>query len=469
MKSPLSLAAYLFLLCLLSLPFCKKENNCDDCPPIAKAGSDLTLVLPTDSVLLDGSASLARNGGALSYQWTKLDGPASFFIVTPDQPKTIVRDLVPGEYRFMLAVTDNAGLSAKAFLRITVLEQPLNFNCNGYWICVAGPGFGSVSYSSNSSMQTAAFGATVSTGNKLFFGGGHLDDLIMGGPSDYVSVYNDNDNSWQELHLSTPRMRLAGVAAGDKVLFAGGRSSICTYCTIAEYYDAVDIFDADSYNRTTAHLSEPRAYLAQAGDGTRAFFIGGETSAGYSKKMDVYNALSNTWSVVELPKARAYAGAAVLNNKLYICGGKNETGALDVVDVYDIAAGTWSELRAPNGHARATVVTINGKLLVAGGDGPGNGSIDVFNTADNTWKVMPTNGRYDMAAAVAQNKVILLGGNYSSRIDIYDDRTGILAQSALNVGVSGVMAGSVNGKCLFRGFLFANGTGVANTMLTIQP
>jgi hypothetical protein len=469
MKRELRFAAHLFLLCLLCLPFCKKENDCDDCLPVAKAGADQVILLPTDSVLLDGSGSLARSGGTLRYQWNKLDGPASFFMVTPDQARTMVRNLVEGAYTFRLTVTDRGGRVAQTSIRVTVTYSTASDTCNGYWVCVEPTGFASVSYSDGFA-SSAAFGATVSIGNRLFFAGGHKDDLMMGEASHHVYVYNDDDPSWKELSLSTPRIRLAGVAAGGKVLFAGGRNSICTYCPQAQYYDVVDLFDAGSYLRTTARLSEARSYLASAGDGTRAFFIGGETPVGYSKKMDVYDAPTNTWSVVDLPRARAYAGAAVLNNKLYIGGGKNETGALEVIDVYDIGARTWSELRSPNVHARASVVALNGKLLLAGGDGTGQGFLDIFNTADHTWKVLPmSDGRYDMATAVAQNKVIFLGGNYSSRIDTYNDDTGTLTSSGLNQGVSGVMSGSVNGKCLFSGFLYEHGMAVTNALVTIRP
>lgn len=469
MKQELRFAAYLCLFCLLSLPFCKKENVCADCPPEARAGVDQTIFLPMDSVLLDGSRSVARSGGPLSYQWTKLSGPSSFFIVTPDRAQTVVRDLVEGTYQFRLTVTDNGGRSAQTTHLLRVMSVFANANCNGYGICVDASGFASVRYIP-APEQTAAFGATLSTGDRVFFAGGHVDDLTMGIPTDLVHVYNDGDQSWKELHLSLPRIRLAGVAAGNKVLFAGGRNSICTYCPAAQYYDVVDIFDAGSYLRSTDRLSEPRAYLAQAGDGTRAFFIGGETAGGYSKKMDVFDAASNSWSVVELPRTRGYAGAAVFNHKLYICGGKNETGALEAIDVYDLVAGTWSELRAPHAHARASVVGVNGKLLIAGGDGTAKGFLDIFNTRDQTWKALPmTDGRYDMATATAQDKVIFLGGNYSSRIDIYNDRTETMTASALNKGVSGVMSGAVNGKCLFSGFLYDNGGSVASLIMAIQP
>ena len=46
---------------------CKKETSCEGCingnkPPIANAGPDKIITLPTDSILLDGSASIDPDG-----------------------------------------------------------------------------------------------------------------------------------------------------------------------------------------------------------------------------------------------------------------------------------------------------------------------------------------------------------------------------------------------------------------------
>jgi len=69
---------------------CQKELSCENCetnlpgstnkPPIAKAGLDQTIQLPTDSVTLDGSLSSDPDGPISAYLWTKISGPASFTI-----------------------------------------------------------------------------------------------------------------------------------------------------------------------------------------------------------------------------------------------------------------------------------------------------------------------------------------------------------------------------------------------------
>lgn len=50
-------------------------------PPIAVAGPDQVITLPTDSVLLDGRTSSDPDGTISNYLWTKISGPSSFNII----------------------------------------------------------------------------------------------------------------------------------------------------------------------------------------------------------------------------------------------------------------------------------------------------------------------------------------------------------------------------------------------------
>src|SRR6188768_3923623 len=104
---------------------CKKEYSCEGCneknkPPIAVAGADQVITLPTDSVLLDGRTSSDPDGMISEWLWTKISGPASFNIIKPTDSLAKVKALVAGTYLFELKVTDNGGLSAKDTMRIIV-------------------------------------------------------------------------------------------------------------------------------------------------------------------------------------------------------------------------------------------------------------------------------------------------------------------------------------------------------------
>ena len=74
--------------------------------PIANAGTNQTITLPTSSVTLDGTGS---SGTITSYAWTLFSGPNSPSILTPTASTTVVTGLIAGTYVFKLSV--NAGTS----------------------------------------------------------------------------------------------------------------------------------------------------------------------------------------------------------------------------------------------------------------------------------------------------------------------------------------------------------------------
>ena len=95
-------------------------------PPVAIAGPDQVIVLPTDSILLDGSASSDPDGVISSWVWKKISGPPSFNINAASTSKTIVKSLVMGTYQFELMVTDNEGRFDIDIIQIIVDVRPGN-------------------------------------------------------------------------------------------------------------------------------------------------------------------------------------------------------------------------------------------------------------------------------------------------------------------------------------------------------
>jgi hypothetical protein len=92
-------------------------------PPVARAGNDLTITLPTNSVQLDGSASTDPDGTIKSYGWVKISGPAAT-ITTPSAARSTVTGMLAGTYVFELTVTDDKGATAKDRITITVNPAP---------------------------------------------------------------------------------------------------------------------------------------------------------------------------------------------------------------------------------------------------------------------------------------------------------------------------------------------------------
>src|SRR5688572_9926712 len=82
---------------------CKKERSCEGCkennkPPIAVAGPDQVITLPTDTVSLDGNSSSDPDGTITSFLWTKISGHASLSIINAVTSVGTAKNLIKGIY-----------------------------------------------------------------------------------------------------------------------------------------------------------------------------------------------------------------------------------------------------------------------------------------------------------------------------------------------------------------------------------
>jgi Tol biopolymer transport system component len=140
---PLSICNSLKATRLLVLAFCiflscKKEDDNQEIvptinhPPIANAGNDATIVLPSNTVNLNGSLSSDPDNNIRDYLWTKISGPSSFTISNVNAAQTPVVNLVQGVYLFELKVTDAGALYDRDTLVVTVMavnQPPACTNC----------------------------------------------------------------------------------------------------------------------------------------------------------------------------------------------------------------------------------------------------------------------------------------------------------------------------------------------------
>ena len=88
-------------------------------PPIANAGSNITLTLPVNNTTLTGSGTDA-DGTIAGYAWTRVSGPATFTLGTAGAATTTLTNLVAGTYVFRLTVTDNNGATGTDDVTVTV-------------------------------------------------------------------------------------------------------------------------------------------------------------------------------------------------------------------------------------------------------------------------------------------------------------------------------------------------------------
>jgi hypothetical protein len=90
--------------------------------PIARAGNDISIVLPLNTVTLNGSGS-TDDSGIVSYSWAAIAGTGAF-ISSPNSAITVVQNLTVGTYTFRLTVTDAAGLTGTDDINVVVNNIP---------------------------------------------------------------------------------------------------------------------------------------------------------------------------------------------------------------------------------------------------------------------------------------------------------------------------------------------------------
>jgi endoglucanase len=88
--------------------------------PVANAGADQTITLPTNTATLNGTSSDV-DGMIMSYAWAQISGPSPAGILSPLQSNTLLNNLVQGIYQFEFKVTDNLGAVGKDTVQIAVI------------------------------------------------------------------------------------------------------------------------------------------------------------------------------------------------------------------------------------------------------------------------------------------------------------------------------------------------------------
>jgi gliding motility-associated-like protein len=86
--------------------------------PSANAGSDQSLTLPTNSIILTGSG-IDPDGSVVGYSWIKSSGPTATLTNTNTATLTIT-NMLQGTYIFSLTVTDNNGATGNDVVIVTV-------------------------------------------------------------------------------------------------------------------------------------------------------------------------------------------------------------------------------------------------------------------------------------------------------------------------------------------------------------
>ncbi|HVT86544.1 MAG TPA: PKD domain-containing protein [Chitinophagaceae bacterium] len=556
MSQAVKFFACIFLLGYFFLSSCQQEVSCDGCfgnnrPPIANAGKDQFIVLPVDSVLLDGSASKDPDGSIVSYNWKYISGPSSYTINSPAATKTIVKGLINGTYGFVLTVTDNGGLSAKDTVNITVDKAAVNHppvavagadttlvlpadsilldgsnswdpdnNITSYaWHKLSGLSSATISDPTLVKLQVDNMAQGVYSFELTVTDAGGLSDkdtiritvsaspnkppVAKAGPDQAVaydlqtcsmepSSITLNGTSSYDPDGSIVSYQWSIILADDhSILITNPNNAITTVTNLTPgtYQFKLLVTDnqgataqdtllvtAGNTNRPTVfaqlipvgNLSIKRMLGAVATNGNKIFFAGGTTpptAPGLhpSSRVDIYDVSTNTWSTAELSEPRWGLTAVASGNKVYFAGGTGLSGSRAAqssrIDVYDLAADTWSTLELPRPGWYSSVAGAGG-IYFAGGT-----AIDIYDPTSDRWSSKNlSQPRYQITTTNSQGKLFFAGGSSSidggtpySTIDVYDATYNTWSQEVLSKPKYGMAGIGMRGQNVWAGGNVNNG------------
>ncbi|MEO5682985.1 MAG: kelch repeat-containing protein [Chitinophagaceae bacterium] len=466
MKQVIPLIAF-FLIILLFFAGCKKEYSCENAcnisnqapapgflnkPPVARAGSDTSILLPGE-ILLNGSTSFDPDNNINLYKWTKIAGPLLFSIVNQDAVKTMVTGLVKGIYLFELKVTDSTGLFSKDTIQVTVNDLSCDVSMRPFTNARLTP-IGTFSRKRENIAIAAA-------GNKILFAGG----IIAGVVSATVDIYDIVNQTWSVAALSVPRHDMAVAIAGNKIFFGGGYNGNdlkpATYAT-------VDMYDVASNTWSVTQMGTSAGGRSAAVVNNKVFFAGGYHSNGMPGGVDlpattdIYDVQTGAWSAAVLSAGRLSISAVAANNNVYFAGGltAGNTGTA-VIDIYNGGTGKWSRrsLLEPAGNMAG--IAVGDKIYWAGGhtEPPGRSlnRVEIMDTKTNSIATDCLFQRNEVFAAVMKNnRLVFFTGNSAltgakNKFDIYDIGSNSWSIGLLFDGIQGASVISVNNTIYVAG------------------
>jgi PKD domain/Kelch motif len=495
-------AAIFILVVMQVILSCKKEKLCDNCneinkPPIAIAGPDQLIALPTDSVLLDGRSSSDPDGTISNWLWTKISGPALINFNNSTSSFVVVKNLIAGTYLFELKVTDNGGLSARDTMQVIVnsttqtnrppvakagADQTITFpvntvtlngsgstdpdnNITSYlWTKVSGPStFDILNANAIQTQVSNLFQGVYRFELKVTDAGGLFskDTVQVTAVPANAPIVCDSSNrpviNAQLIPFATLPFAEEAVASGTKIFFAGGTPDCGSYATCSL---RVDIYDTVAQTWSTHYLDSGRWNFGAVANGNKVFFAGGRWGDGaYDQlfsRVDIYDNVSGTWSVAALSEPRAYLAAAATGNKVLFAGGEKDWSynTSNRVDIYDITSNTWSTAQLSEARSYIAASSLNDKVYFAGGhrediwyQDPSN-RIDIYNGQTNSWSTSSLLVHTGTISSIALNENIY----WSSGCPV-EKRNSFNASSTINNlhQSGGYSSGTKNGKVVFMG------------------
>nr|XP_039256653.1 kelch-like protein 8 [Styela clava] len=220
--------------------------------------------------------------------------------------------------------------------------------------------------------------------------------LVIDG-TNYQLNYIETNATWVRLaDRKETKKRVAAVA------FKG---SIYAFDSSGSNSKTVEKFD--SSDGTWSHVTDKPVEgfdTSVVAAGGFIYCIGGYKDGRISNAIK-FKPSDSTWTTLpSMPTARDCAAAVKLDGKIYVMGGQSND-YLNIVECFDTVSETWTtvaRLNNPRGYFKACVV--EGKIFAVGGLNSKN-TIEEYDPAVNSWKVVETMGGKDIQglASIALN------------------------------------------------------------------
>ena len=378
-------------LVFLILTACTPQNGASPDAPTVSAGTDQTVALPADEVVLNGTAT-DPGGRSLTASWSQTAGPPGVTFAEPNSLITSASFPGVGDYTLTLSVS-NGAQQATDDVAITVTEDAPQ--SEGTWETLP---------DSSVARQEVSY---VQVDGKLYLAGG----------STLHEVYDPVARTWATLSpLPADLDHIQGVTLGGLIYYIGG----CVGGNLGDAADSVYIYDPATDTFTEgAPMTRPRCAGGVVVYEDKIYYAGGLANGDAQPWFDVYDPAANSWAELpDMPRPKDHSHAAELNGVLYSAGGRD--GAInatyDAVDTFDFASGTWTTLETtlPTERGGFASAVVGNEILIIGGEGGGNtyAEVEALNTDTLEWRElapMPV-PRHGIQAAVCNGGIYIAAG-----------------------------------------------------------
>ncbi|WP_324672205.1 N,N-dimethylformamidase beta subunit family domain-containing protein [Hymenobacter sp. GOD-10R] len=306
--------------------------------PIANAGPNQSITLPTSSVTLNGTASTDPDGTIATYLWSQASGPNNASFSSTSAPTPTVSGLVAGTYIFSVVVTDNLGLqSTPAQVSIIVNasgtlrtpENPANTVAGldykyyeGFWEAVP-------NFSTLTPLKTGTTTAFELTAQQRDYGFAFQFTGYVTVPQDGIYTFYTNSDDGSLLYIgstlvvdndgshdSRERTGTIGLKAGThafKVSYLQGYGSQNLQVSYAGPSLGKQFIPASALRRVSGTTSTNQPPVANAGSNQSITLPQNSTSLSGSGTDTDGTITGYTWSQVSGPNTATFSSKTVFN------------------------------------------------------------------------------------------------------------------------------------------------------------